>query len=83
MKIFLITFIVSLQLNTFSQTLTKQNHAINIAIRTLKNDKNFTCSKQHIEDFLHENQIKNDKLASFSVDEIVELSDKFYTFLNN
>ena len=49
----------------------------------IKNDKNFSYSKQHIEDFLHENQIKNDKLASFNVDEIIELSKKFYTFLNN
>jgi len=49
----------------------------------IKNDKNFTYSKQHIEDFLYENQIKNDKLASFSVDEIVELSRKFFRFINN
>jgi len=32
---------------------------------------------------LYENQIKNDKLASFSVDEIVELSRKFFRFINN
>jgi hypothetical protein len=49
----------------------------------LKNDKNFTYSKQHIEDFLRENHLKNDKVALFSVDEIVELSKKFYSFLNN
>jgi len=46
----------------------------------LKNDKNFTYSKQHIEDFLRENHLKNDKVALFSVDEIVELSKKFYSF---
>jgi len=61
----------------------KNKNMVNALKYFIKNDKNFTCSKQHIEDFLHENQIKNDKLASFSVDEIVELSDKFYTFLNN
>jgi 16S rRNA A1518/A1519 N6-dimethyltransferase RsmA/KsgA/DIM1 with predicted DNA glycosylase/AP lyase activity len=49
----------------------------------LKNNINFTSSTQHIKDFLHENHIKNDKLASFSVDEIVELSRKCFTFINN
>ncbi|MBY9015976.1 MAG: ribosomal RNA small subunit methyltransferase A [Candidatus Lokiarchaeota archaeon] len=48
----------------------------------LKKDKNFNYSRQHIENFLHENQIKNDKLARFSVDEIIELSKKFFAFLN-
>ena len=49
----------------------------------LKNDKYYTSSPQNIKDFLHENQLKNDKLACFKVDEIVELTKKFYTFLNN
>jgi len=49
----------------------------------IKNDKNFTYLKRHIEDFLRENQIKNDKVAHFSVTEIVELSRKFFTFINN
>ena len=49
----------------------------------IKNDKNVTCLKRHIEDFLLENQIRNDKVAHFSVTEIVELSRKFFTFINN
>ncbi len=49
----------------------------------IKNDKNFTYLKRHIEDFLRENQIKNDKVAQFRVTEIVELSRKFFTFINN
>jgi len=49
----------------------------------LKNVKIFTYTKQHILDFLEENQIKNNKLAQFSVTEIVELSRKLFTFINN
>ncbi len=49
----------------------------------IKNEKILTSSKQHILDFLNENQIKNSKLAHFGVDEIVELSRKFFTFINN
>ncbi|MBA7533612.1 Ribosomal RNA small subunit methyltransferase A [subsurface metagenome] len=49
----------------------------------LKNVKIFTYTKQHILDFLEENQIKNNKLAHFSVTEIVELSRKLFTFINN
>ena len=61
----------------------KNKNMVNAINYFLKSDKNFNYSKQHIEDFLHKNQIKNNKLAQFSVDEIIELSKKFYTFLNN
>jgi len=61
----------------------KNKNMVNAIKYFLKNDKNFNYSKQHIEDFLRENQLKNDKVALFSVDEIVELSKKFYSFLNN
>ena len=61
----------------------KNKNMVNAITYFLKNDKNFNYSKQHIEDFFHKNQIKNDKLARFSVDDIIELSKKFFTFLNN
>jgi len=61
----------------------KNKNMVNAIKYFLKNDENFNYSKQHIEDFLRENQLKNDKVALFSVDEIVELSKKFYSFLNN
>jgi len=61
----------------------KNKNMVNAIKYFLKNDKNFNYSKQHIEDFLRENKLKNDKVALFSVDEIVELSKKFYSFLNN
>jgi 16S rRNA (adenine1518-N6/adenine1519-N6)-dimethyltransferase len=61
----------------------KNKNMVNAIKYFLKNDKNFKYSKQHIEDFLRENHLKNAKVALFSVDEIVELSKKFYSFLNN
>ncbi|MHA1467231.1 MAG: 16S rRNA (adenine(1518)-N(6)/adenine(1519)-N(6))-dimethyltransferase RsmA [Promethearchaeota archaeon] len=61
----------------------KNKNMVNALKYFLKNDKTFNHSKQHIEDFLRENQLKNDKVALYSVDEIVELSRKFYLFLNN
>lgn len=61
----------------------KNKNMVNAIKYFLKNDKNFNYSKQHIEVFLRENQLKNSKVALFSVDEIVELSKKFYSFLNN
>ena len=61
----------------------KNKNMVNAIKYFLKNDKNFKYSKQHIEVFLRKNQLKNDKVALFSVDEIVELSKKFYSFLNN
>jgi len=61
----------------------KNKNMVNAIYYFLKNDKNFNYSRQHVENFFHENQIKNDKLARFSVDEIIELSKKFFTFLNN
>ncbi len=61
----------------------KNKNMVNAIKYFLKNDKNFNYSKQHIEVFLRKNQLKNDKVALFSVDEIVELSKKFYSFLNN
>ncbi len=61
----------------------KNKNMVNAISYFLKNDKNFNYSKQHIEDFLRENHLKNAKVALFSVDEIVELSKKFYSFLNN
>jgi 16S rRNA (adenine1518-N6/adenine1519-N6)-dimethyltransferase len=61
----------------------KNKNIVNVLMYFLKNDKNFNYSKQQIEQFLHENQIKNDKLACFHVDEIVELSNKIFTFLNS
>ncbi len=61
----------------------KNKNMVNAITYFLKNDKNFNYSKQHIEDFFHKNQIKNDKLARFSVDDIIELSKNFFTFLNN
>ena len=51
----------------------KNKNVVNAINYFLKNNNNFNCSKQHIEGFLNENQIKNDKLAQFSVDEIVEI----------
>ena len=61
----------------------KNKNMVNAIKYFLKNDKNFNYSKQHIEVFLRKNQLKNDKVALFSVDEIVELSKKFNSFLNN
>ena len=61
----------------------KNKNIANAIYYFIKNDKNFTYSKQDIEDFLHQNHIKNNKVAHFSVTEIVELSRKFFTFINN
>jgi len=61
----------------------KNKNLVNAIKYFLKNDNNFNYSKQHIENFLLDNQIKNDKLASFSVDEIIEFSKKLYKFLNS
>jgi len=61
----------------------KNKNMVNAIKYFLKNDKNFKYSKQHIEVFLRKNHLKNAKVALFSVDEIVELSKKFYSFLNN
>ncbi|MHA1391139.1 MAG: 16S rRNA (adenine(1518)-N(6)/adenine(1519)-N(6))-dimethyltransferase RsmA [Promethearchaeota archaeon] len=61
----------------------KNKNIANAVYYFIKNDKNFAYSKQDIEDFLHQNHIKNNKVAHFSVTEIVELSRKFFTFINN
>ena len=61
----------------------KNKNLVNVIKYFLKNDNNFNYSKQRIENFLLVNQIKNNKLASFSVDEIIEFSNKLYKFLNN
>ena len=61
----------------------KNKNLVNVIKYFLKNDNNFNYSKQRIENFLLGNQIKNNKLASFSVDEIIEFSNKLYKFLNN
>ncbi len=61
----------------------KNKNIANAIYYFIKNDKNFAYSKQDIEDFLHQNHIKNNKVAHFSVTEIVELSRKFFTFINN
>lgn len=61
----------------------KNKNIANALYYFIKNDTNISYSKQYIEDFLNENQIKNDKLAQFSVDEITELCSKFYTLSSN
>ncbi|MHA1472254.1 MAG: ribosomal RNA small subunit methyltransferase A [Promethearchaeota archaeon] len=60
----------------------KNKNLVNAIKYFLKIDKRFNHSKQNIEDFLNENQIKNDKLAKLDSDEIIELSRKVYNFLN-
>jgi 16S rRNA A1518/A1519 N6-dimethyltransferase RsmA/KsgA/DIM1 with predicted DNA glycosylase/AP lyase activity len=60
----------------------KNKNLVNAIKYFLKIDKIFNHSKQDIEDFLNENQIKNDKLAKLDSNEIIELSRKVYNFLN-
>jgi 16S rRNA (adenine1518-N6/adenine1519-N6)-dimethyltransferase len=60
----------------------KNKNLVNVIKYFLKIDKIFNHSKQDIEDFLNENQIKNDKLAKLDSNEIIELSRKVYNFLN-